>query len=247
MTAERTLNDVLPLDADSTAQDWHYMRQVPNLLPKDFVGPIQLLDLGAGDGRSRAMAHKFLGADKVNWRGVDIDDSEEHLGRPENAPEIDVYDGVNLPYQDATFDVVWCKQVLEHVRHPDAVIAEVARVLKPGGFFIGSVSQLEPYHSRSIFNWTHYGIRTVFGDHGLEVQELTPGVDGLLLMLRAVFGYNTGLNKFVNVVTPLNQILEALFAPADGAQKTSKQVSHQRLKVAGHIHFASRKADETDS
>lgn len=244
---QQKLNDVLPLDADSTARDWHYLREIPNLLSKDFSYPFQLLDLGAGDGKSRATAHMLLGADKVNWRGVDIDDSEEHLGRSADAPEIDVYDGVNLPYQDATFDVVWSKQVLEHVRHPDAVIAEVARVLKPGGFFVGSVSQLEPYHSRSIFNWTHYGIRTVFSDHGLKVKEMTPGVDGLLLMLRAVFGYNTGLNKMVNVVTPLNQILEALFAPPEAIKATSKRVTSQRLKVAGHIHFASQKNTDEES
>jgi SAM-dependent methyltransferase len=244
MNGDRGLNDLLPLDANSTAHDWHYMREIPSRLPKDFKGPIQLLDLGAGDGRSRSMARKFLGVDKVSWHGVDIGDSEEYLGRSKDAPEVTVYDGVKLPYKDDAFDVVWCKQVLEHVRYPDAVIAEVARVLKPGGLFMGSVSQLEPYHSRSIFNWTHYGIRTVLGDHGLEVQEMTPGVDGLLLMLRAVFGYHTGLNKLVNVVTPLNQILEALFAPNGDKKQDSKQVTHQRLKVAGHIHFVSLKRNK---
>ena len=153
---------------------------------------------------------------------------------------MDVYDGVNLPYADESYDVIWCKQVLEHVRHPDAVIAEVARVLRPGGLFLGSVSQIEPYHSRSIFNWTHYGIRVVFADHGLNVFELTPGTDGLLLMLRALFGYNTGLNKLVSGETPFNRIISALFAP-DGPNPSSKVVTRQKMKTAGHIHFAARK------
>lgn len=232
---------LLPTDENSTARDSHYLRKLPEVLPKDRTGPVTLLDLGAGHGRSKAIAEKTLGQDGVIWRGVDIDDSSEHLSRPENAPPVDIYDGINLPYDDASFDVIWCKQVLEHVRFPDAVIGEVARVLKPSGLFIGSVSQLEPYHSRSIFNWTHYGIRTVFADHGIEVRELTPGVDGLLLMMRAVFGYNTGLNKLVHVVTPLNQLLGALFAPDGKPDPNSTVVTQQRLKVAGHIHFHAQK------
>lgn len=236
-----SFNSLLPTDDHSTAKDSHYLRKLPEILPADRSGPVSMLDLGAGHGRSLGLARQVLGADGVIWRGVDIDDSSEHLSRPKDAPAVDIYDGTNLPYDDASFDVIWCKQVLEHVRYPDAVIGEVARVLKPGGLFIGSVSQLEPYHSRSIFNWTHYGIRTVFSDHGLDVRELTPGVDGLLLMMRAVFGYQTGLNKLVNVVTPLNQILGALFAPEGKPDPTSKAVTLQRLKVAGHIHFHAQK------
>ena len=243
----KNLDTVLPKGSIGAVHSWHYLRGLKSLLPKGCNYPISFLDLGAGSCKSYEISRAVMGPENINWQGVDIDDSEEHLGRPKDAPDVDVYDGVNLPYEDATFDVIWCKQVLEHVRHPDSVIAEVARVLKPNGLFVGSVSQLEPYHSRSIFNWTHYGIRTVFNDHGLNVQELTPGVDGILLMLRAVFGYNTGLNKLVNVVSPLNQILEALFAPPEAKEATSTQVTQQRLKVAGHIHFASKKITPTDA
>ena len=43
--------------------------------------------------------------------------------------------GESLPYPDASFDVVLCCDVLEHVRDLPKVISEAARVLKPGGFF----------------------------------------------------------------------------------------------------------------
>lgn len=238
---ESTLAGLLPGNSDSTAMDWHYLKKLPRLLPDDFEGRVEFLDLGAGDGRSKREAERAMGADRINWRGVDIGDSTEHLARPADAPSVDVYDGVKLPYDAERFDVVWCKQTLEHVRHPDAVISEVSRVLRPGGLFIGSVSQLEPYHSRSIFNWTHYGIRVVFKDHGLEVFELTPGVDGLLLMLRSVFGYQTGLNAFFSKETPFNQVLTALFTSAQ-EKPDSDRVTRSKLKIAGHIHFASRKS-----
>jgi 2-polyprenyl-6-hydroxyphenyl methylase / 3-demethylubiquinone-9 3-methyltransferase len=44
--------------------------------------------------------------------------------------------GESLPYPDESFDVVLCCDVLEHVRDLPQVIAEVSRVLKPGGPFI---------------------------------------------------------------------------------------------------------------
>jgi len=43
--------------------------------------------------------------------------------------------GESLPYRDQSFDVVFCFDVLEHVRDLPQVIREIARVLKPGGVF----------------------------------------------------------------------------------------------------------------
>lgn len=239
---DATLGTVQPKECFSqAAQDWHYLRLLPQLLG-EIDSPVRFLDLGAGNGRSYGVARTVCGADKVTWTGVDIPDSTEHLNRPDDAPAIDEYDGVNLPYTDGAFDVIWCKQVLEHVRYPDKTLAEVARVLRPGGLFIGSVSQLEPYHSRSIFNWTHYGIRTVFADHQLEVDELTPGVDGLLLMLRSVFGLDIGLNKFFTQESPFNLVVSALFENAQSSPQQNSEITwRQRLKIAGHIHFLARR------
>jgi 2-polyprenyl-6-hydroxyphenyl methylase/3-demethylubiquinone-9 3-methyltransferase len=44
--------------------------------------------------------------------------------------------GESLPFADRTFDVVFCCDVLEHVRDLPKVISEVARVLNPGGAFL---------------------------------------------------------------------------------------------------------------
>jgi 2-polyprenyl-6-hydroxyphenyl methylase/3-demethylubiquinone-9 3-methyltransferase len=46
-----------------------------------------------------------------------------------------VADAYRLPWRDARFDAVSCLDFLEHVERPGAVIAEAARVLKPGGLF----------------------------------------------------------------------------------------------------------------
>jgi 2-polyprenyl-6-hydroxyphenyl methylase/3-demethylubiquinone-9 3-methyltransferase len=44
--------------------------------------------------------------------------------------------GEALPYADGAFDAVVCVDVLEHVADLDRVLAEVARVLRPGGWFL---------------------------------------------------------------------------------------------------------------
>ena len=43
------------------------------------------------------------------------------------------FDGRRLPFEDASFPLVYCKQVLEHVEHPRELLSEVARVLEQGG------------------------------------------------------------------------------------------------------------------
>jgi SAM-dependent methyltransferase len=44
-----------------------------------------------------------------------------------------------LPFEDASFDVVVCGELLEHIRDPAGLVAEARRVLRPGGTFVGSV------------------------------------------------------------------------------------------------------------
>jgi SAM-dependent methyltransferase len=50
--------------------------------------------------------------------------------------------GENIPFVSGMFDLVICTQVLEYVPDPDAVIAEIHRVLKPGGYLFLSVPSI---------------------------------------------------------------------------------------------------------
>lgn len=72
-----------------------------------------------------------------------IDPSEQSLNAAkkhadENQLNIEYMNqaGENLSFQDNSFDVVFCCDVLEHVRNLPKVISEISRVLKPGGVFI---------------------------------------------------------------------------------------------------------------
>lgn len=89
-----------------------------------------VLDLGAGAGIVSQMNFKGL-ARKIC--GVDLDP------RVTENPMLDegrLSDAGAIPYPDASFDLVFSDNVLEHLSEPAAVFREVARVLKPGGLFL---------------------------------------------------------------------------------------------------------------
>jgi hypothetical protein len=65
----------------------------------------------------------------------------------------------------------------EHVRHPEELLSDIARVLRPGGQSIGSTSQLEPYHSLSLWNYTPYGFRVLVEGAGLKLDKIRPSID----------------------------------------------------------------------
>ena len=88
-----------------------------------------VLDVGAGQSPWRDWLPQ--GAKYV---GVDIP-AAGHFGMQRNA-DVAYYDGARLPFADASFDNVLCIEVLEHVPAPEAFVAELARVLKPGGALI---------------------------------------------------------------------------------------------------------------
>jgi len=93
-----------------------------------FIHPeATVLDLGAGAGIVEAM--NFRGhAGRVC--GVDLDP------RVVENPYLDegiVADAGKIPYPDASFDLVFADNVMEHIDKPDQVFAEIERVLRPGG------------------------------------------------------------------------------------------------------------------
>ncbi len=56
------------------------------------------------------------------------------------------WDGVTMPFDSNAFESAMATEVLEHCPEPDVTLSEVARVLKPGGFFFFTVPFLWPLH-----------------------------------------------------------------------------------------------------
>ena len=122
------------------------------------------LDLGCGPRDQAApAAHSGL-----RYVGIDFDSSAADV----------LGDGHALPFRAASFDAILSYAVLEHLYNPFVALTEVARVLRPGGVFFGTVSQGEPFHD-SYFHHTAWGVLAAFRAAGLEVRRLWPSYDTL--------------------------------------------------------------------
>lgn len=96
------------------------------------------LDLGCGDGRLTALVLERLGPRRLV--GIDLDPAETKA-----AAATGIYERVHtgpaaaIAEPDASVDFVFSNSVLEHIPDLDPVLAEVARLLRPGGRFIFTV------------------------------------------------------------------------------------------------------------
>lgn len=90
-------------------------------------------------------------------------------------------DGATLPFADGVIDVVTCFEVLEHVRSPEAVLSEIARVLRPGGVAYLSMPFAYPVHDapHDYQRWTEYGWRRSATEAGLACSRLEPSSSGI--------------------------------------------------------------------
>jgi len=107
------LRRAIRLDELTAAQRW-------------FPDGARVLEIGAGSGwQARALADRGYGVDAVDLAGGAYEACEVF--------PVQKYDGHTLPYADQSFDVVFSSNVLEHVPAIEAMLAETARVLAPGG------------------------------------------------------------------------------------------------------------------
>jgi SAM-dependent methyltransferase len=208
-----------------------------DLLMAGAPRPRHILDLGCGAGNSVDLFRRH--DPNVDWVGVDIGGSLEVGNRRRTDAAFVTYDGQHIPFPDASFDLVYSSQVLEHVRDPLGQLREVKRVLRPGGALIGSTSQLEPYHSRSYWNYTVFGFVSLCADAGLAVAEVRPGIDGITLGLRAFLDRPPEFSKWWAAESPLNAMIDE-WGRESGA--TAARINLRKLAFAGQFAFLVRQA-----
>ncbi|WP_419784894.1 class I SAM-dependent methyltransferase [Pseudodesulfovibrio sp.] len=202
-------------------------------LPRSLSGGrAKLLDHGCGAGGMKGWIEK--NGYTVDYYGVDIESSPEVAKRPQELNELSCmfsFDGIELPFEDNFFDIVYSNTVFEHVRYPEKALDEIYRVLAPGGELMVNFAYLYPYHSYSIYNITPYGWFTILEDHGFELLEMRPGIDGIASIIR---GYNFGHERFTKWFSssPFHRVIER-----QGRQRnlTVKQINMRKIMNAGVI------------
>jgi len=148
-----------------------------------------LLDVGCG---SRPFAPLFRGFAE-RYLGLDLPGSPEFdRGRP------DVYgDAARLPVREGGVDTVLCLSMLDLVPEPARALAEMRRVLAPGGVLIAEFVQTVPVYRASpdLWRFTRRGVERLLADAGLEPVEVIaigglPGYVGC-----ATIGWLNRLNR----------------------------------------------------
>jgi SAM-dependent methyltransferase len=97
---------------------------------------LRWLDVGCGAARTYAQSVSSAAASYV---GVDVSESAVEQARAAGIEAQVVPDASELPFEDESFDAAICVEVLEHLFAPHDAVAEIRRVLRPGGKLICSV------------------------------------------------------------------------------------------------------------
>jgi SAM-dependent methyltransferase len=109
----------------------------------------RVLDIGCGVGQVAARL------DSAGFEAYGVDVSEPNIARARKTnPRCQLYDGKTLPFETGFFASAGALNVLEHVEEPEQFIAELARVVAPGGKIVLSspnffrVVGFRDYHPR---------------------------------------------------------------------------------------------------
>lgn len=137
------------------------------------------LDIGCREGTIlHSLANHF-----DHSYGIDVDPFAILAGkRNPDAPSSAgiVADGLCLPFSGASFDVIVCAQVYEHVQDVSALAAEIYRTLKPGGivFFSGPnrLALMEEHYHLPLLSWLPKRLANFYLRlfRGIQQYEITP-------------------------------------------------------------------------
>ena len=138
----------------------------------------------------------------LQCHGIDL---SNHAGSM--CPLIEIRKNVNLendvwPYEDDTFDVIYTKSLMEHLRGPDKFLKEARRVLKPGGKILSLIPDWESNYKTYFDDFTH---RTPFTSISLnDIYQITDFQNIKVFKFRQlpiVWRYPI-LNLFCKIISP---------------------------------------------
>ncbi|HEU4510984.1 MAG TPA: class I SAM-dependent methyltransferase [Pyrinomonadaceae bacterium] len=134
----------------------------------------RILDVGCGTGANLLMLSQYGDAE-----GVDISEDALAFCRDRGLDKVRLGAGEQLPYEDATFDLVTALDVVEHMDNDLAGLKEMRRVLRPGGHVLLFVPtfmflwglQDDVSHHRRRYRLSE--LRRVLEEAGFEIERTT--------------------------------------------------------------------------
>lgn len=126
-----------------------------------------LLDVGCGE-----MPYRSCLPPSLSYTGIDVAEANAFAMRASDS--VVTFDGVQIPFGDSSFDTILCTEVLEHAAAPEALIAEIERVLRPGGTLLATVpfSARVHYAPYDFHRFTKFALRRMFASfRDVRVEE----------------------------------------------------------------------------
>jgi SAM-dependent methyltransferase len=125
-------------------------------------------------------------------------------------PQVDIAaPAAPLPFRDATLGLVVAQEVLEHLPDPRAMLAELHRVLRPGGVLYLQTPWMLGWHSgpHDYWRFSHEGLRALLAD-GWIVERIAPSL-----------GHGSGLYRIAVEYAAVNAaaLARPLYLPAKAA------------------------------
>lgn len=168
------------------------------------VAGATVVDLGAGTGIATVA---FAGAGAGRVIAVEPDPSDEvgrgALMRLEPPPVVEVIGAVGegIPLPDAIADVVYCRQVLHHATDLDAMVGEMARILKPDGVFLACREHVVDDDAQMQAFLAAHPVNVLAGGEGaFRLDEYRAAIDRAGLRLVTELGpWDSVINAFPHV------------------------------------------------
>jgi SAM-dependent methyltransferase len=135
---------------------------------------LSVLDCGCGTGYNLRQLAGYGAAFGIDLTAAGLAVAR-HAGRP-----LARADATRLPFRSGTFDLVTSFDMLQCVHDDASAVREIARVLKPGGHFVGSVAALQILH----------------GDHSLLSEEMRRYTRGSLVRLLRQDGFEPVVTQY---------------------------------------------------
>jgi len=189
----------------------------------------RVLDLGCGEGRHTRATRLLRGVHAV---ALDLGESEVTTTRASlltmdddpdaicnSSPDAGEWlvvrgDTYHLPFADASFDCVMASEILEHLHRDEAALAEIDRIIKPGGYLAVSVPRYWPeaicwalsteYPNQPgghVRIYSHEQIAGMIAERGFEIYagHYAHGLHSPYWWLKCLFGLNEEPNAIVSL------------------------------------------------
>jgi SAM-dependent methyltransferase len=176
----------------------------------------RVLDAGCGSGRT---LEELIDYGEVH--GVELNPQAAELARARGVGDVQIGRLEDLPFQDASFDLITCLDVIEHTPDDHATLTELLRVCRPGGWMLVTVPAypaLWSLHDEANHHFRRYSrasLRRAALEAGWTVARLS-GFNSLLLApaaavrltQRRIGTHNGYTNDLALGPSWLNEVLE---------------------------------------